>query len=282
MATDWSIEEVEAIVADYLEMLAAERAGVPYNKAEHRRALMRLMPARTEGSIERKHQNISAVLNEIGLPYICGYKPLSNYQQRLSEVVVERVEGARALLDRVAAEVVEPATVPAVDDILTSLVDAPTAAGKASVWPGRVSSPARRPRIVNYLEIEAQNRSLGAAGEEFVVRYEIARLVAEHSDRLAQRVERVSATRGDGLGYDILSFDRNGRERLIEVKTTAYAKETPFFVSANELDVSRESAGRYHLYRVFDFRKRPQLWFRQGQLDAAFRLQPAVYSARVR
>ena len=49
------------------------------------------MPAldrRTKGSIERKHQNISAVLHEVGCPFIGGYKPLGNYQALLKEVVV--------------------------------------------------------------------------------------------------------------------------------------------------------------------------------------------------
>ena len=43
-----------------------------------------------------------------------------------------------------------------------------------------------------------------------------------HVYRLAARVDRVSETRGDGLGYDVLSFETSGRERLIEVKTTNY------------------------------------------------------------
>lgn len=65
------------------------------------------------------------------------------------------------------------------------------------------------------------------AGAEFVVRYEIARLSRENQERLAGKVERVSNTRGDGLGYDVLSFDGDGKERLIEVKTTRYGASTP-------------------------------------------------------
>ena len=75
---------------------------------------------------------------------------------------------------------------------------------------------------VDYLAIEAANRSLGPAGEEFVLRFEVARLVRAGQERLAVMVELVSETRGDGLGYDVLSFEISGRERLIEVKTTSY------------------------------------------------------------
>ncbi|MGQ0765727.1 MAG: DUF3883 domain-containing protein [Gemmatimonadota bacterium] len=278
---DWTPEEVEAIVADHLDMLALERAGVSYNKTEHRRALQRLLRDRTDGSIERKHQNISAVLSRLGIPCIEGYKPLGNFQRLLYEVVVARVEEARDLLARVANEVVQPASTPTMDDILAALVD-PPASEKSWTWPATVSSSSQTPRIVNYLEIESRNRSLGAAGEEFVMRYEVARLVAERAERFAAQVERVSATQGDGLGYDVLSFDRTGREKLIEVKTTAYARETPFFVSSHELNVSRETPENYHICRVFDFRKRPRLYFRRGQIDQAFALDPMVYSARLR
>ena len=67
MAQDWTRAEVEAAVADYFAMLRAERSGVPYNKTEHRRGLSKLLNGRTDGSIERKHQNISAALIELGM-----------------------------------------------------------------------------------------------------------------------------------------------------------------------------------------------------------------------
>jgi hypothetical protein len=73
MSESWSREEVEATVADHLHMLTMELAGRQYNKADHRRKLIRLLNKRTEGAIERKHQNISAVLIELGCPYILGF-----------------------------------------------------------------------------------------------------------------------------------------------------------------------------------------------------------------
>jgi len=87
MAEDWSRQEVEATVEDYFAMLHAELRAEPFNKTQHRRHLASLLRARSDGAIERKHQNISAVLIELGFPYIQGYKPLSNYQQLLFDVV---------------------------------------------------------------------------------------------------------------------------------------------------------------------------------------------------
>lgn len=281
MPTSWSREEVEATVADYLAMLTAEQTGQDYSKTEHRRRLVKLLAGRTEGAIERKHQNISAVLIELGLPYIDGYKPLRNYQQLLYDIVEERLIKTPDLIARVAANVQQPAELPEVDDILAALVQAPRQARRSPDYPQRTKErPVPRPGI-NYLAIEAGNRSLGRAGEEFVRRFEVARLSAAGKDRLAASVEHVAATRGDGLGYDVLSYDTAGRERLIEVKTTAYGSQTPFFVTRNELAVSRDQSDLYHLYRVFSFRKAPRLFQKAGSIDQQFSLEPNQYLARV-
>lgn len=58
---DWSREEVEAIVADYLHMLTLELSGQSYNKTEHRRRLQAKLNQRSDGSIEFKHCNIRGV-----------------------------------------------------------------------------------------------------------------------------------------------------------------------------------------------------------------------------
>src|SRR5215471_18166378 len=84
--TDWSSAELDRIVADYFEMLREEQAGHRPNKTQHRRTLMEHVH-RSEGSIEFKHQNISAVLTELGLPWINGYKPARNYQGAIFDAI---------------------------------------------------------------------------------------------------------------------------------------------------------------------------------------------------
>lgn len=74
----WTDEENDLIVADYFAMLADDIAGCLYNKAEHRHALIPLLQGRTEGLIEFKHRNISAVLKGLGEAWIPGYKPAFN------------------------------------------------------------------------------------------------------------------------------------------------------------------------------------------------------------
>ena len=132
----------------------------------------------------------------------------------------------------------------------------------------------------DYLAREARNRSLGAAGEEFVIAYERNRLKAFGSARLSDKVEQVSRTKGDGLGFDVLSFEPDGRERFIEVKTTAFGKETPFFISRNEADFSAAFAEQFHLYRLFDFRKQPKMFDLSGRIHDRVRLDPVSYLAR--
>lgn len=87
MASDWTDEQNNAIVADYFAMLAADIVGRPYSKAEHNRHLQASI-GRPRGSIEYKHQNISAVLKGLGEDWIQGYKPAFNFQASLVDAVV--------------------------------------------------------------------------------------------------------------------------------------------------------------------------------------------------
>lgn len=283
MPVDWSIEEVEATVADYFDMLSAELRGEAYSKAEHRRRLQPLLNGRSEPAIERKHGNISAVLIELGLPYIQGYKPFSNYQRLLFEAVVARLDASSEIEALVATDVSTDVSIPSVDDILSSLVAPPAARGRvdrARENPLAPFSTLRKPRV-DYIRRESMNAALGAAGEDYVVNFERARLIAAHQERLANKIEHISKTRGDGAGYDVLSYETSGRERLIEVKTTRYGAQTPFFVTRNEVAVSEQEAERYHLYRVFAFRRAPRLFGLAGSLSRNFSLSPTQYLARI-
>ncbi len=277
MSASWSQEEVEATVADYLQMLTMELTGQQYNKTDHRRKLIQLLNNRSNGAIERKHQNISAVLIELGCPYISGYKPLGNYQELLFKIIADRLKNSDLFDQAAQAAVQMPAAVPVPDDF-----------SKILVQPPKLSHTAREPntpkiRIAtkrDYIDREARNASLGLAGEEFAVHYERWRLISKGHDRLANKVEHVSKTQGDGLGFDILSFEITGKERLIEVKTTSFGKETPFFITKNEVQLSRSEADHFHLYRLFDFRKEPHLFTFRGAVDDHCHLDPITYHAR--
>jgi hypothetical protein len=97
---------------------------------------------------------------------------------------------------------------------------------------------------------------------------------------LAEQVEWVARTRGDGLGYDVRSYDATGAERWIEVKTTNAGPTTPFFLTPNELDVWRSNLERLELRRVFSFSRGPRFYRLQGDPDAVLALEAALWQAR--
>ncbi|WP_182687905.1 DUF3883 domain-containing protein [Marilutibacter spongiae] len=273
----WSEAEVEATVAVYLQMLRMQEMGQVPNKREHNRRLQALLPARNASSIEYKHRNISAVLNLFGVQALNGYKALPNFQHMLVDVVARAIEQDR-MLDEVSLRSVEtPAEPPLVEDFSNFVVQIPIP--KIAVAEQRADWVRRAPVKRDYLEREARNRSLGLAGELLVLEYEQRRLHTGGAKTLANKIEHVSKDKGDGTGYDILSFDADGRERFIEVKTTAYAAETPFFISPNEVAFSDQEADRFHLYRLFGFRRKPQMFTVPGAVDANFLLDPVSFRA---
>lgn len=273
----WTDVEVEATVATYFQMLRMQEMGQNPNKAEHNRRLLQLLPARTIQSIEYKHRNISAVLLLYGAQPLVGYKPLQNFQRSLVAAVGHALEHDR-VLDTVAIQSVEtPAEAPVLENFDEFVVQVPK--GQSRVREDHEEWLRRTPIRRDYLEREARNRSLGLAGELLVMEFEARRLHDMGATRLADRIEHASKDRGDGLGYDILSFDGDGRERFIEVKTTAYVAETPFFISPNEIAFSDRQPEQFHLYRLFSFRRKPRMFTLNGPIAMHCALDPVSFRA---
>jgi len=139
--------------------------------------------------------------------------------------------------------------------------------------PGATSTAGRK---IDWDLLHAENGKLGKQGEKFVLLLEKKALEAAGHTALAHKVEWVSDTRGDGLGYDILSFDTGGGEKFIEVKTTNGDKHTRFHVTKKEVDVSVEKGNQYWLYRVFQMSQKPGLFRLQGNLESSLVLEPTA------
>jgi hypothetical protein len=278
MAKGWSTDEIEATVAAYFAMLQIELAGLSYNKSQHNEALRRVLQGRTKAAVEYKFQNISAVLVNFGYVYVKGYLPAQNYQLALEARVLEWLQSRP---DFAKAVRTSPLLNPDPPDVLPSfaaiLTDPPE--------PGRAARtrPSFLPAKVDFQRLDAENRALGTRGEEFVFELERRRL---HDDEgradLAKRVRWRARDDGDGLGYDILSFEAGGAERLIEVKTTGAGKYVPFAVTRNELACSQQNAARFQLYRLYEFGASPRLYVLRGALDQACALEPTQFRALVR
>jgi Domain of unknown function (DUF3883) len=105
-------------------------------------------------------------------------------------------------------------------------------------------------RYTNYVENEKERKRLGDLGELLVLQHEQEKLMASGS---MKRPQHKSKSEGDGLGYDILSYDETGDEILIEVKTTAGSFEDPLYITGAELLCSQKVPRKYWLYRVYEY-----------------------------
>ena len=264
MTINWSNTEVQLIIADYFNMLSAELRGENYSKAEHRRAIKPLLQNRSDSSVEFKHQNISAVLIELGQPYIKGYLPRFNYQQILKEAVIGYLSLNRKIEDQFlmfSDKIIIPEKTGF--NFNQFIVDPPKVNFVAEPKAPYHRSPVR----TNYLEREQKNSQLGSLGEELVMEFEKWHLINAGKEKLAEQIRWISKEEGDGAGFDILSRNLNGTDKYIEVKTTKLGKETPIFFSKNELDFSVEKSNDFHLYRLFNFEEQARMFTRNGALN---------------
>ncbi|MCT1526947.1 DUF3883 domain-containing protein, partial [Sphingobacterium hotanense] len=104
--------------------------------------------------------------------------------------------------------------------------------------------------FTNYLQNEQERKRIGTLGELLVIRYEEEKLM---DWKIKKKPEHISVTKGDGLGYDNLSYDKCGKPIYIEVKTTTGNFDTTFFVTRNELEGSIRNSDCYFLYRLFNY-----------------------------
>ena len=269
IGTDWQSDELDAIVTDYFEMLSADIAGRPYIKARHNATLMAKID-RTHRSVEFKHQNISAVLDELGMPWIPGYKPKRNYQNAIFDAIDRYLSAHPGALEpvRQAPVAVEPRS--------GIFVSPPAPTAEKEAVPERLRRLVRKfdPVKRDYL-----NRSLGEAGESFVIDLERRELNRANRPDLARRVRWISAEDGDGAGYDVLSFHTTGKERLIEVKTTNGSARTPFFITRNECALAAERPSDWCIYRVHQFATEPHVFTLTPPLEDTIRLNPETWRA---
>jgi hypothetical protein len=272
----WSDTEIDFIVADYFAMLEEELAGRPFNKAQRNKDLQQLIP-RSRKSIEFKHLNISAVLVGLGQPWITGYKPAFHYQKALVDGVLRHLERKPGWLN---PEFRQPAT-SAVREI-------------PSIWIGPPPTQLNEPPPVDpkfiaaiglrfdVAERDARNTALGKAGEEVALHHERRNLEQRGRSDLAAHVSWTSVEEGDGLGFDIRSFEPDGRERLIEVKTTNGWERTPFHISRNELAASEAYRDNWHLLRIWNFAREPKAFGLRPPLEVYAELTPTSFLARLK
>jgi hypothetical protein len=276
MAGDWTDEQNDAIVADYFAMLADDIAGRRYGKAEHNRLLQAVI-GRPRGSIEYKHQNISAVLKGLGEDWIPGYKPAFNFQASLVDAVVRWLEHHPDWLAPAArtGSALSPAALR--EEPMLWIGPPPTHSNAPP--PDELEQMTAIARKYDIAARDDRNRALGRAGEERVLDHERASLLAAGRADLAQRIRWVSHVDGDGAGYDIRSFGTDGSDRLIEVKTTNGWERTPFHITRNELAIAETHRDDWRLVRLWNFARAPRAFELRPPLGAHVSLMANSYQA---
>lgn len=122
---------------------------------------------------------------------------------------------------------------------------------------GNSKNKAKKP---DYSNRSKKFKRIGDRGEQIVLRAEKQYLEKNGKKNLAKSVDHI-AERDDSVGYDILSYELNGKRKLIEVKSTLRkAGQNNIFLSANELHVA-ENKKNYYFYLVYEAgSKSPKIW----------------------
>jgi hypothetical protein len=274
----WDWLEYEVCAAEYFSMLTKEMHSIKYDESAQIRALSKALVNHSTAAIDLQLQHISAILLQMGFPYISRFKPNFKYQIELKEVILAQLAAQQSTMDDLTPinSSIKPPYTTSWENILD--LDLPERIAA-------VIRPDRRfiARIQDYAKRESMNRHLGESGEDFIYTYEKKRLTRAGRDDLANEVEWSSKEKGDGLGYDLKSFVVNDetsevREHFIEIKTTVSGKYQPFFVTDNELAFSKKEES-YSLFRVYDFPKSPRFFQLRGPIDQNVNLSSELYKA---
>lgn len=128
---------------------------------------------------------------------------------------------------------------------------------KEVIAPEKLYRTARK--IDNWEEINRKRKLTGQKGEEIAVALEQEFFESINRKDLADKIRHVAMEDGDGLGYDVLSFFEDGREKYIEVKSTTTSITSPFYLSRNELGFLKEHSEDALIYRICISGEAPQL-----------------------
>ena len=263
IGTDWRDDELDAIVADYFAMLDSDLAGQPYSKSEHNAALMAQI-GRTHGSIEYKHQNISAVLDKLGMTWIPGYKPMKNIQHSIFGAIDRYLTGHSSVLLAVPPS-------PSLATSAASVFVDPPAVTAAEPIPVALR---RLVRKFDPVERDHRNRWLGRAGEEFVLNLERRQLAEADRSDFTRKVRWVATE--DSTFFPLTYRVANGCWKL-RLPTDRPAHRSS---SAETSLPSRRSARRTGaFYRVHLFAREPRIFSIAPPLDKVIHLRPDTWRA---
>jgi hypothetical protein len=284
---NWNFEETEFLCDYYIKELKDILSNnVVKTLAKAKSELMPILN-KSSKSIRYKLQHISSILVNSDLPYIEEFKPIPraeidlidfNETYNLKKILTEKFNDKSfiSFLDSIANnqnfisefdKQVEIEKQPQQDIFEEDNLP-------------QQKSIKIRPKI-NYVEREIRNSKLGEEGEKWVLEFEEQKLKNLGLTDLANEIVWASKNVGDGLGYDIISFNSQREKIYIEVKTTCLGKFSAFYLTKKELEVSVE-INNYKIYRVFDFDKETKIYIVEDNLINQLDLTPTTYRATMK
>lgn len=106
-------------------------------------------------------------------------------------------------------------------------------------------------RKIDYQKQNEINQKIGKLGELLALEWEKSKLIREGLNQYIENIVQVSQF-DDSLGYDIISFNNDGSNKYIEVKTTTRNGKSPFYLTETEIKAIN-LFDNYYIYRVYDF-----------------------------
>lgn len=105
----------------------------------------------------------------------------------------------------------------------------------------------------------ALKKEIGLAGEYHVYDYEVAYLKRNGRNDLAKLVVKQFEDESSFPGYDIKSFNLDGEEFFIEVKSSTSLKKNNFEITSNEINAAKRHRDKYFIYRVVNALMDPRI-----------------------
>ena len=103
------------------------------------------------------------------------------------------------------------------------------------------------------------SKKVGRAGEEHVYKYEYKKLVDQNREDLAKKIVKQYEDLTFFPGYDIKSFNKDGKEIYIEVKSTVSKGKDYFEITENEILAAKSLKESYFIYQVTDALVSPKI-----------------------
>ncbi|MCG8436311.1 MAG: DUF3883 domain-containing protein [Gammaproteobacteria bacterium] len=257
-----------ALVTSYFEILQKDITDQVSKKMQIAKENEEKLQSITDEERKQYYQQISALLMEIGMPFLDEYRPINGSSSALELALKHFLEKNLKAIS--AMRKVSMHNDKAVPDELEDSKMHWVAPPKPLDYRinGMPKALAALHADFDFRAHEYQDTSLYKDAVKFAFAYEKRRLQEVGMKNAASEIERVDDALRELTGYDIASYNDDGSERHILVKPTYYGLYFPFYLTTAELEFAKQSKGDLFIYRIVNFATTRKLFvMREGLSD---------------